>query len=147
MPDDRSVHILLVEDDDDHAELVTRALEDHGVGDAVVRVKDGAAALDYLERREPFTGAPRPDLVFLDLRLPLVDGLEVLERIKTTPHLKGLPVVVLTTSAADRDVVRAYDSHVNAYVVKPVDHDKLDRMIKETSAFWLEWNRRPTDPT
>jgi CheY-like chemotaxis protein len=144
MPE-RPYRILLVEDDDDHAELITRALDDHGAADDLVRVKDGAAALDYLEGRPPFADASRPDVVFLDLRLPRVDGLEVLERIKSSPALRGLPVVVLTTSDADRDVVRAYESHVNAYVVKPVDHAKLDRMIQETSAFWLAWNRRPSD--
>lgn len=135
--------ILLVEDDDDHAELVARALDDHGMSTEVVRLRDGEQALDYLQRRGSWGDAPRPDLVFLDLRLPRVDGLEVLRQIKSTPELAGLPVVVLTTSAADRDVATAYATHVNAYVVKPVDHDSLDRMLRDTSAFWLAWNRKP----
>ena len=140
---DRATRILLVEDDDDHAELVQRALDDHGVKAEVTRLKDGAEALEYLQGRGPWTSAPRPDVVFLDLRLPRVDGLEVLRQIKSAPELVGVPVVVLSTSAADRDIVNAYASHVNAYVVKPVDHDSLDRMLRETSTFWLAWNRKP----
>jgi CheY-like chemotaxis protein len=135
-----SARILLVEDNDDHAELITRALEDHDVDWAAVRVKDGEAALDYLFG----DGAAerRPDVIFLDLRLPRVDGLEVLRRIKNAPELKGTPVVVLTTSAADRDLASAYDSNVNAYVVKPVDYDNLNKMLQDTGKFWLAWNRR-----
>jgi CheY-like chemotaxis protein len=134
--------ILLVEDDNDHAELVLRALGEHGIAHDVTHVQDGASAVEYL-----FGGGesprPRPDVIFLDLRLPKVDGLEVLRRIKSSESLKDVPVVVLTTSDADRDLASAYDSHVNAYVVKPVDFDSLDRMIRETSAFWLAWNRQP----
>lgn len=136
----RSARILLVEDNDDHAELITRALDDHGIDGRAVRAKDGEAALDYLfgEGAE----ARRPDVIFLDLRLPRVDGLEVLRRIKGAPELKAVPVVVLTTSSADRDLASAYDSHVNAYVVKPVDYESLEKMLHDTSTFWLAWNRR-----
>ena len=140
---ERATRILLVEDDDDHAELVARALDDYGVQIELTRLKDGAHALDYLQRRGQWTSAPRPDVVFLDLRLPRVDGLDVLRQIKSDPELAALPVVVLTTSGADRDLLTAYRSHVNAYVVKPVDHETLDRMLRETSAFWLAWNRKP----
>ena len=140
---DRATRILLVEDDDDHAELVERALDEHGVAVELTRLHDGAQALDYLQRRGEWADAPRPDVVFLDLRLPRIDGLEVLRRIKQTPDLIGLPVVVLTTSGADRDLASAYESHVNAYVVKPVDHEALETMLRETSAFWLAWNRKP----
>ena len=103
-------------------------------------LEDGAEALDYLfgEGAE----GHRPDVIFLDLRLPRVDGLEVLKRIKGEDALKDVPVVVLTTSAADRDLASAYDSHVNAYVVKPADYDALDKMLRVTGKFWLEWNRR-----
>lgn len=135
-----SARILLVEDNDDHAELIGRALEDFGVDGSVDRVKDGEAAIDYLfsEGSED----RRPDVIFLDLRLPRVDGLEVLKQIKNEPALKSVPVVVLTTSAADRDLASAYDSHVNAYVVKPVDYESLEKMLHDTSTFWLAWNRR-----
>ncbi|MEX1368223.1 MAG: response regulator [Nannocystaceae bacterium] len=137
---DAPARILLVEDNDDHAELITRALEDHEIGGSISRVKDGEAALDYLFA--PGAAQRRPEVIFLDLRLPRVDGLEVLKRIKQDPSLKSVPVVVLTTSAADRDLASAYDSHVNAYVVKPVDYASLDKMIQDTSTFWLSWNTR-----
>jgi CheY-like chemotaxis protein len=137
----RSARILLVEDNDDHAELIVRALADHEVNGDVVRVKDGESALEYLFQGDDLE-ARRPDVIFLDLRLPRVDGLEVLRRIKGAPELRSVPVVVLTTSSADRDLASAYDSHVNAYVVKPVDYESLDRMLRDTSIFWLAWNRR-----
>ena len=132
--------ILLVEDNDDHAELIERALDDFGVEGTLSRAKDGEAALEHLfgegcEER-------RPDFIFLDLRLPRVDGLEVLRRIKERPELRSVPVVVLTTSSADRALASAYDSHVNAYVVKPVDYESLEKMLQDTSTFWLAWNRR-----
>lgn len=137
---DETNRILLVEDNDDHAELITRALEDHGINGEIIRARDGEAALDVLFSE----GAEerRPHVIFLDLRLPRVDGLEVLRRIKNEPRLKSVPVVVLTTSSADRDLASAYDSHVNAYVVKPVDYESLEKMIQDTSTFWLAWNRR-----
>lgn len=132
--------ILLIEDNDDHAELVMRALEDHQIVGEVARARDGAEALDYLFGDD--ADSHRPDVIFLDLRLPRVDGLEVLRRIKGENTLRDVPVVVLTTSSADRDLASAYDSHVNAYVVKPLDYDALDKMLRVTGKFWLEWNRR-----
>ncbi|MCX4247289.1 response regulator [Paraliomyxa miuraensis] len=132
--------ILLVEDNDDHAELITRALEEHGIEGIAERVKDGEAALDYLFGND--AADHRPDVILLDLRLPRIDGLEVLRRIKEARELKSIPVVVLTTSSADRDLASAYDSHVNAYVVKPVDYASLEKMLQDTSTFWLSWNRR-----
>ena len=136
----QTARILLVEDNDDHAELITRALEDHGIDGDVVRAKDGEVALDYLFGDD--AAQHRPDVIFLDLRLPRVDGLEVLRQIKAAPELKSVPVVVLTTSSADRDLASAYDSHVNAYVVKPVDYASLEKMLQDTSTFWLSWNQR-----
>ena len=135
-----AARILLIEDNDDHAELVMRALEDHEIAGDIARARDGAEALEYLFGDD--ADGRRPDLIFLDLRLPRVDGLEVLRRIKGEDALKDVPVVVLTTSSADRDLASAYDSHVNAYVVKPVDYDALDKMLHDTGKFWLEWNRR-----
>lgn len=138
--------ILLVEDNQDHAELVQRSLEDVEWRHSITHVKDGEEALDYLLRRGRYAdpaASPRPDVVFLDLRLPRVDGLEVLRQVKEQPELREIPVVVLTTSDADRDLVDAYQRNVNAYVVKPVEFAELEQMLRDAGAFWLAWNRRP----
>lgn len=138
------MRILLVEDNDDHAELVLRSLEDHRVANTITRVADGEQALDYLHARGKFAGdAERPDLVLLDLRLPRVDGLDVLEGIKSTPELANIPVVVLTTSQAERDLAQAYERKANAYVVKPVDFDKFVDLMRDLGFFWLAWNQKP----
>lgn len=141
-----TTRILLVEDNDDHAELVQRSLEDVEWKHVLTHVQDGEVALDYLLRRGRYAdpkSSPRPDVVFLDLRLPRVDGLEVLRQIKEQHDLREIPVVVLTTSDADRDLVDAYQRNVNAYVVKPVEFAELEQMIRDAGAFWLAWNRRP----
>lgn len=137
--------ILLVEDNDDHAELVVRSLEEQSPAPTVTRLRDGAAALDYLFRRGEFAApesSPRPDLVLLDLRLPRVDGLEVLRKIKAAPSLQELPVVVLTSSEAERDLDEAYSEHANAYLVKPADFASIAAMMRDAGSFWLRWNRR-----
>ncbi len=137
--------ILLVEDNDDHAELVLRSLEDAGPMPSVIRVRDGAAALDYLHRRGAFedpAASQRPDLVLLDLRLPRVDGLRVLREIKATPPLRSVPVVVLSSSDDDRDLGEAYGCHANAYVVKPVEFARLSALMRDAGRFWLQWNER-----
>ena len=140
------VVILLVEDDPAHAEIVRRCLKDYLVGNRMMHVEDGQQALDYLYRREEFTDperSPRPSLILLDLRLPKVDGLEVLETIKEDPGLCHIPVVVLTTSAAEADMVRAYKNHANSYLVKPVDFTKFMEQMKALGHFWLIWNEYP----
>jgi CheY-like chemotaxis protein len=138
---------LFVEDDDDHAELVLRSLEDHDAAGDVFRVADGAAALDYLHHRGAFAepgSSPTPDIILLDLRLPKVDGLQVLREIKTSEALHRIPVVVLTTSEAESDLARAYDLKANAYVVKPIDFAKLGSLLHDLGLFWLTWNRMPS---
>ncbi|MBK7859833.1 MAG: response regulator [Archangiaceae bacterium] len=140
------LNILYVEDDDDHAEMTIRGLEEHHVGNLITRLSDGEAALDYLFRRSPYADAerfPRPHVVLLDLRLPRVDGLEVLKAIRADPELKRVPVVVLTTSDHERDIARAYDLHVNAYLVKPVEFGKFLDLMRDLGFFWLVWNRGP----
>ena len=142
--------ILLVEDNADHAELVVRAIEDRAPGVRVRRVNDGAQALDYLKRKNGFADvdkAPRPDLVLLDLRLPKVDGLDVLRYIKQRKELYRIPVVVLTTSTNESDLKRAYDSHVNSYLQKPFDFQALNRMIADMIRYWLSWNCHPRQET
>ena len=140
------VVILLVEDDPAHAEIAQRCLKDYLVGNRMVHVEDGQQALDYLYRREEFVDpdrSPRPHLILLDLRLPKVDGLEVLEIIKADPDLSFIPVVVLTTSAAEADMVKAYKNHANSYLVKPVDFTKFMAQMKALGYFWLIWNEYP----
>lgn len=140
------VTILLVEDDDAHAEIVRRNFEGFNVANRLVRVADGQAALDYLLHEGEFSGdrpAPRPGLILLDLRLPKVDGLEVLRVIKSSPGLERIPVVILTTSAAETDLVRAYDSHANSYLVKPVEFPKFVSLMQSLGYYWLAWNEFP----
>lgn len=144
---DKPLTILFVEDNPDHAELVMRSLEDHQVSNRIFHVGDGEAALDYLFRRGDFTDpdtSPRPHVILLDLRLPKVDGLQVLEEMKRTEELERIPVVVLTTSHADQDVGRAYESHVNSYLVKPIDFERFSKMIDDLGFYWLRWNHTPT---
>ena len=146
--DGRTLHVLLVEDDPDHADLVTFSLaESRPKAKVVHHVSDGDAALDYLFRRGEFANpdrSPRPHLILLDLRLPKVDGLEVLKEIKTSSdeELRRIPVVVLTSSEADRDTDAAYDCGANSYVIKPVDYEKFHRLVADLGHYWLVWNRR-----
>ncbi len=138
--------ILLVEDDEAHAMLTMRALEDAKVANDIHWVKDGEEALDYLFRRGKYAEkekSPRPDLILLDLRLPKLDGHEVLQEIKKSDDLKHIPVVVLTTSESEGDMVRAYSNYVNSYLVKPIDFGEFTEMIQELGFYWLIWNRHP----
>ena len=138
--------ILLVEDDPAHAEIVRRNLEEFRVANRMVHVEDGQAALDYLLRQAAYAdpqSSPRPSLILLDLRLAKVDGLEVLRRIKEDDELKRIPTVVLTTSAAESDVVNAYNHGVGSYLVKPVDFEKFSKLMEAFGFYWLAWNRFP----
>jgi len=136
--------VLHVEDNRDHADLVDRCLSRHRPDSRIVRVEDGEAALDYL-KRSGGDGPPRPLLILLDLRLPKVDGIDVLRTVKTTPNLATIPVVVLTTSDSDSDVEAAYEHHVNSYLVKPDDFSVLDSMMKDLGDYWLDWNVQPVE--
>ncbi len=140
----KPIDILLVEDNKAHAKLVFRSFEDHRVANRIHHITDGEEALDYLFRRGAYEDpekSPRPHVVLLDLRLPKIDGLEVLKKIKSTEDLKKIPVVVLTTSGADRDVENAYEHHVNSYLVKPVDFEKFTRLMDDLGFYWMVWNR------
>jgi CheY-like chemotaxis protein len=137
--------ILLVEDSRDDVELVTAALDAFHLTDRIDVVGDGAAALDYLECRGAYerraTGAPA--FVLLDLKLPKIGGLEVLQRLRANPGLRTVPVVVLTSSREDSDLLRAYDLGTNAYVVKPVRFDHFARAVREIGTFWATLNATP----
>lgn len=140
------VLVMLVEDNADHAELVIRTLEDHRIANRIIHFSDGQTALDYLLRRGPYEspeGSPRPHMILLDLRLPRVDGLEVLGVIKQNEELRNIPVIILTTSEAERDVARAYENHVNSYLVKPVGFDDFSKLMNDLGFYWLGWNTHP----
>ena len=137
--------ILLAEDDPNDVELTLAALAEHNLANKVEVVRDGAEALDYLFRRGKFATRPdrNPVVVLLDLKMPKVNGLEVLHKIKTDEKLKTVPVVALTSSRESPDVKRCYDYGVNAYVVKPVGFEELVTVLRELKAFWLELNEAP----
>lgn len=138
--------ILLVEDNPDHAELAMRNLDDAKIANKVHHVQDGEAALDFLFNRGQYSNTvayPRPHLVLLDLRLPKVDGLEVLKEVKSSDLLKSIPVVILTTSSAERDLAMAYEYHANSYVTKPVDFECFSNLLQDLGYYWLAWNKRP----
>jgi len=138
--------ILLVEDNPDHAELVLRSLGDFQVANRIVHLEDGEVALEYLRGQGGYADRkayPMPHLMLLDLRLPKVDGLEVLRVIKESETLRPLPVVILTTSDAERDMAMAYGYHANSYLTKPVDFANFGNLLKDLGFYWLAWNSRP----
>lgn len=137
------IDILLVEDNEADALLSQEALKRAKVRNRVHVVNDGAEAMEFLRRQGPFAEAPRPDLMLLDLNLPNMDGREVLEAMKADPALKTIPVVVVTSSAAEQDIVRTYDLNANAYVTKPVDLQQFLRVIGSVGDFWLEIVKLP----
>jgi CheY-like chemotaxis protein len=137
--------ILLVEDDPKDVELTLTALEEYHLANEVVVTRDGEEALDYLFRRGTFTtrSNENPAVLLLDLKLPKVDGLEVLQQIKSNENLRVIPVVVLTSSREERDVLASYKLGVNAYVVKPVDFHEFVNAIRELGIFWAIINAPP----
>jgi CheY-like chemotaxis protein len=138
-----SLRVLLVEDDPDHAELVKRGLEECCPGLRLVHLEDGEAALAYLQGRDAPGSPERPHLILLDLRLPRVDGLEVLREIKSSPDMSDIPCVVLTTSRAEGDMVKAYRLHANSYLVKPGSYENFAALMAEVERYWLRQNSRP----
>lgn len=142
----KPITILLVEDDPAHAEIVRRNLDSARVANLLNWVTDGQEALDYLFRvgkyQDPVI-SPTPGLILLDLRLPKIDGIEVLNAIKSDPVLLVIPVVIMTTSAAESDLARAYKNHANSYVVKPLDLSKFSALLDTVGYYWLVWNEHP----
>ena len=131
------VEILLVEDNPGDYRLTKEALKEGKVYNNLYWVKDGVEAIDFLKQRGSHAGAPRPDIILLDLNLPKKDGREVLSEIKGDEVLRAIPVVILTTSKAEEDVLRSYDLHANCYVTKPVDLDKFIVVVQSIDRFWL----------
>ena len=138
--------IMLIEDNDDHAELVTRSFQENRVANNIIRISDGEEALDYLYKRGKFTNSSDykvPNLILLDLRLPRVDGLEVLKNIKSSEKFRRVPVIILTSSEAEKDIAKSYDNYANSYLVKPLDFNKFTEMMNELGFYWLCWNKKP----
>ena len=138
--------ILLVEDEEAHAEIVRRNFKASRIANRLIHVADGEVAFDYLYQRNEFSDpatSPRPGIILLDLRLPKIDGIEVLQTIKTDPSLSTIPVVILTTSEAEADMIKAYNNHVNSYLVKPVNFAQFNQLMEIFGFYWLAWNHSP----
>jgi two-component system, chemotaxis family, response regulator Rcp1 len=136
-PSSRPVEILLVEDNPGDVRLTREALKEGKVRNNLHVATDGVDALAFLRREGKFEGATRPDLILLDLNLPRKDGREVLEEIKREPELRAIPVVILTSSQAEQDIVRAYDLHANCFITKPVDLDQFITVVRSIEEFWF----------
>jgi two-component system, chemotaxis family, response regulator Rcp1 len=141
----KPIEILLVEDNPADVRLTKEALKEGKVRNNLFVARDGVEALEFLRRQGPHANATRPDLILLDLNLPRRDGREVLAEIKNDDTLKTIPVVVLTTSSAEQDILKSYNLHANCYITKPVDLEQFVQVIKSIDEFWLTIVRLPTD--
>lgn len=147
MAEFEKVEILLVEDNHTDAELTVRALKKHKLANSVTWLKDGAQALDFLFSMGPYAGHERqnPRLILLDLKLPKIDGIEVLRRVKADAQTRRVPVVVLTSSAEERDIVDSYELGVNSYIVKPVDFEQFSETVAKAGLYWMLVNKPPVE--
>lgn len=138
------IEVLLVEDDPGDVLMTKEAFEEHKLGNRLHVVSDGVEALRFLRREGEFADAPRPHLILLDLNLPRKDGREVLQEVKNDDDLAHIPVVVLTTSEAENDIVRSYELHANCYITKPVGLEQFISIVREIESFWLAVVTLPT---
>ncbi len=144
MTDRRRLEFLLVEDDPGDVLLIREAFAEHGtVGDRLHHASDGAEAMAFLRKQEPYGSVPSPDLILLDLNLPRMDGREVLATVKSDAAYRHIPIVVLTTSEAEEDILRSYDLHANAYVTKPVDFDRFVEIVRKVEDFFVSVAKLP----
>jgi len=142
---DRPVEILLVEDNPGDVRLTLEAMKENKVYINMHVVEDGERAMAFLRQQGQYADMPRPDLILLDLNLPKKDGRQVLAEIKSDPGLKRIPVVILTTSAAEEDILKTYDLHANCYVTKPVDLDQFIKVVRSIEEFWLSIVKLPVE--
>lgn len=133
----RSIELLMVEDNPGDIRLAQEAMQEAKINNRINVVTDGVMAMEYLRRQGSFKDVLRPDLILLDLNLPRMDGREVLEALKSDPDLRRIPVVVLTTSRAEEDVIRAYNLHANCYITKPVDFHQFMKVVQQIDDFWV----------
>jgi len=140
-----AIEILLVEDNPGDIRLTREALRDGKIYNNLYVVRDGVEAMAFLRKTDQYTHAPRPDLILLDLNLPRKDGHEVLAEVKTDENLRRIPVVILTTSQAEEDIIKTYDLHVNCYITKPVDLDQFVKIVKSIEDFWLTIVKLPAE--
>jgi two-component system response regulator len=145
MSDDEPVEILLVEDNPNDVELALHALKKNKVSNRIQVARDGEEALDFIFGKDGTGGLneQRPKMILLDLKLPKVDGLEVLKRLKCDPRTRSIPVIMLTSSGEERDMVKSYDLGVNSYIVKPVDFQQFNEAIRQVGLYWLVMNQAP----
>ncbi len=143
MTEHKPIDVLLVEDDPGDVLMTREAFEHNKVRNRLSVVADGVSALEFLRKEGQYADAPTPDLILLDLNLPRMDGREVLEALKSDAAMRSIPVVVLTTSEAEEDVVRSYSLHANAYVTKPVDFDRFIDVVRQIDEFFVEVVRLP----
>ncbi len=139
------IDILLVDDNAGDIRLAQEALKESKIRNTIYVAKDGVQAMDFLLRRGTHAGAPRPDLVLLDLNLPRKDGREVLAEIKANPDLKRIPVVILTISKSEEDILKSYDLHANCYITKPIDLHQFMRVVRSIEDFWLTIVKLPPE--
>ena len=140
----KPIEILLVEDSKGDIGLIEEVFEEAKIRNNLHIAEDGEEAILFLNKQGPFSDAPRPDIILLDLNLPKKDGREVLQEVKGDDNLKNIPIVVLTTSKAEEDILRSYNLHANAYVTKPVDFNQFIKVIKSIEDFWLEIVKLPS---
>ena len=139
----KPANVLLVEDNEDDVELTLEALNNSKLQVKIHVVSDGMTAMTFLRREGEYAGAQRPDLILLDLNLPRMDGREVLKEIREDPELTDIPVVILTTSEDEEDILKAYLLHANCYITKPIDFSQFTRIIKQIEGFWLQLVKLP----
>lgn len=139
------IQVLLVEDNPGDVRLTREALKEGKVHNNLSVARDGVEALAFLRREGEYADAPRPDVILLDLNLPRMDGREVLAEVKADPALRSIPVVILTTSEAERDITRAYELHANCYITKPVDLDQFITVVKSIEDFWFTIVKLPPE--